>query len=336
MTWNVITSVPKFPETRRLCFFLGPRPKEGGIMPTVTAHYGITDPAPFIDVEVTADNRLYLDPHAIRLRKSGQPFADQALRCLDTFTEQVTDSILTGTPASLRHGEQLLQRFVEPWETRLGMSHRGFHGHGGADVVGTWIWDVLTDDVEALVRIGVLKQIEDLPLFVEGVDRDITSDITTRIIFDALATFTEQMMVQYPQFSAGEHRVKTFAKQIWSPDALGWVEAEMTLPVVDGKELLLVPAGWARPTLLMSAGRYYETSVLSFAQLERAVVGSNGKLIKTPKDRLKMQTGLGRGRSTNVAVTMRAFDSGEDLLAAFKAFVLERLDKNQPDQESVA
>lgn len=305
-------------------------------MPTITTHYGISAPVQFIDVEVAADNRLFLDPHTIRLRKSGQPFADHALRCLDTFTEQVTDSILTGTPASLRHGEQLLQRFVEPWETRLGMSHCGFHGHGGANVVGTWIWEVLTEDVEALVRIGVLKQIEDLPLFVEGVDRDITSDITTRIIFDALANFTAQMMVQYPQFSAGEHRVKTFDKQIWSPDALDWVEAEMTLPVVDGKALLLVPTGWARPTLLMSAGRYYETSVLSFAQLEQAVVGSDGKLIKTPKDQLKKQTGLGRGRSTNVAVTMRAFESGEDLLAAFKAFVLERLDKNEPDEKSAA
>ena len=108
----------------------------------------------------------------------------------------------------------------------------------------------------------------------------------------------------------------------------------MTLPLVNGQELLLVPAGWARPTLLMSAGRYYETSVLTFAQLEQAVVGSDGKLIKTPKDRLKKQTGLGRGRNTNLAVTMRAFESGEDLLAAFKAFVRGRLDKNEPEEDA--
>jgi len=297
-------------------------------MPTISAYYGITDPIPFIDVEISSDNRLYVDPHAIRLRKSAPPFADHALRCLDTFTKQVTDSIITGTAASRARGEQLLQRFAEPWETRLGMSRRGFRGHGGAEVVGTWIWDVLNNDVEALVRLNVLKQLEDLPLFVEGIDRDITSDITTRIVFDALAQFTAHVVGKYPQFTAGEHRVDTFVKQIWSPDALDWVEAELTLPVAQGRALLLVPNAWARRTLLMSAGRYYETTVLSFAQLEQAVLGSNGKLIKTPKDQLKKQPGLGRGRSTNLAVTMRAFENGQDILAAFKAFVLHRLDKN--------
>lgn len=44
-------------------------------MPTITTHYGITGPVPFVDVEVTADNRLYVDPHAIRLRRTPQPFA---------------------------------------------------------------------------------------------------------------------------------------------------------------------------------------------------------------------------------------------------------------------
>lgn len=100
----------------------------------------------------------------------------------------------------------------------------------------------------------------------------------------------------------------------------------MTLPVVKGSPLLLVPQGWARPTLLMSAGRFYETSVLSFAQLEQAVRAPNGRMIKTPKDRLKKQPGLGRGRDTNLRITMQAFQNGEDLLAAFKAFVAARYD----------
>ena len=108
---------------------------------------------------------------------------------------------------------------------------------------------------------------------------------------------------------------------------------EVTLPLADGEALLLVPTGWARPTLLMSAGRYYDTSVLTYAQLEQAVVGSNGKLMKTPKDRLKKQAGLGPGRSTNLAVTMKAFEKGEDLLAAFKAFVFSQLSKNEPENK---
>lgn len=301
-------------------------------MPTITTYYGIPDPVQFVDVEVTADNRLYVDPHAIRLYRAPQPFADEALECVDKFFGQVTDSIIDGTSAARRRGERLLQRFLEPWETRLGMSAAGFHGHGGAEVVGTWIWEVLNNDVEALVRVAVLKQIEDLPLFVEGVDRDITSDITTRIIFEPLARFTAAMVDLYPQFTSGRHRVKTYRKQVWDPGDREWSEADMTLPVVDDRPLLLVPKEWARRTLLMSAGRYYETSVLSFAQLEQAVRSFDGKLIKTPKDRLKKQSGLGRGRGTNLRVTLRAFENEQDLLTAFKAFVFSRLSMNEDNE----
>lgn len=290
-------------------------------MPRVSEYYGITRPVPFIDVEISADNRLYIDPRAIRLSRSPQPFAHEAVECADTFLAEITSCVIKGTPGDLVRGEELLQHFVEPWETRLGMAEEGFHGHGGAKIVGTWIWKTLTDDVRALVHVGVLRQLEDLPLFVEGVDRDITSDVTTRIVFGPLARFTAAMLAEFPEFTANGHEVKTFHKQVWNSTLRKWDIEEVTLPVADGKPLLLVPESWARQNLLMSATRYYETAVLSFAQLEQAAVASNGKLLKTPKHQLKKQSGLVRGRATIVRVTTRAINNEEDLLAAFKRFV---------------
>jgi len=70
----------------------------------------------------------------------------------------------------------------------------------------------------------------------------------------------------------------------------------------------------------MSAGRYYETRVLSYAQLEQAVVSRSGTLLKTSKDVLKTQTHLARGRVTNLRVTQRAHANDQDLVAMFKAF----------------
>ncbi len=98
----------------------------------------------------------------------------------------------------------------------------------------------------------------------------------------------------------------------------------MQLPVADGKPLLLVPRMWARPTLLMSARRYYETSVLSYAQMERAVVASDGKVLKSPKDVLKVQPGLTRGRETNINITHRAHGKNDNLLELFRHFVRTR------------
>ncbi|MFT4051880.1 MAG: hypothetical protein QM677_06465 [Microbacterium sp.] len=71
----------------------------------------------------------------------------------------------------------------------------------------------------------------------------------------------------------------------------------------------------------MSSVRYYDTTVLSFAQMEQAVRTSAGKAIKTRKLDLRKQVGLEPGRETILAATLRAFAGGEDLLAIFKAFV---------------
>ncbi|MGW6004374.1 hypothetical protein ACWFNS_09170 [Oerskovia enterophila] len=294
-------------------------------MPKITEHYKITGPVPFVDVEVLSDNRLFVDPHAIRLSRSPSPFVSQAIECADTFCSEVTESVIARTPASYRQGEALLQRFMEPAETRLGMAATGFQGHGGSEGIGSLIWQTLMSDVEFLVRMGVLRQIEDLPVFVEGVDRDITSDITTRIIYHPLARFTEAMIHTYPQFTAGTNVAQTYSKQVWDPVAREWTTADVLLPVIDGKPVLLVPKGWARSTLLMSASRYYETSVLSFAQLEQSVIDTDGKLIKTPKWALRRQAGLKRGRTTSIRVTRRAFESEQDLLKHFKSFVASRL-----------
>ncbi|PPH86359.1 hypothetical protein [Rathayibacter sp. AY1D3] len=294
-------------------------------MTTVSEYYGIPGPVPFVDVQISVDNRLFVDPHAIRLYRSPQPFAQRAIDAMDSFFSEVTACVISGTPGDHRRGNGLLQHFVEPRETRLGMAKYGFRGHGGAHEVGNWIWHTLIDDVEALVRIGALRHIEDLPLFVHKIDRDITSDVTTRIIYLALVDFTAEMIKKYPQFTAGAHEVRKFEKQVWNSTTREWDIATVSLPVIDGEPLLLVPSEWARQTLLLSAGRFYETSVLSYAQLEQAVLASDGKLLKTPKDRLKTQNGLGRGRVTNRQITQRAIENEFDLVASFKAFVLSRL-----------
>lgn len=297
-------------------------------MPSIKQYYGITGPVPFVDVEISRDNRLYVDPHAIRRRQLLEPYAGDAVTCIDTFLHDVTRSIIDGTPSSRARGLQLLQQFTEPWETRLGMAKSGFHGHGGGDVVGTWIWDVLNGDAEAVVRIGALRHLEHLPLFVEGVDRDITSDITTRLVFSVLADFTESMLQAHPQLQAGHHRIATLEKQVWDPANRSWGTRRVTLPIADGKALLLVPNGWARGHLLMSARRFYGTTVLSYAQLEQAVIDSNGKLLKTPKSVLRTRADLREGRDTNLRVTKKAIENEEDLINAFEAFVAS---KERPD-----
>lgn len=293
-------------------------------MTRITTHYGIAQPVPFLDVDIEVDNRLFLDPHAIRLQRAPDPFVSEANHATETFIDEVTRCALSSSSRDRLRGLDLLQHFAEPWETRLGLSSRGFRGHGGAADVGAWIWSALTTELEALARIGMLRQLEDLPLFVEGIDRDLTSDVTTRIVFQPLVDFTAQVMSDFPQFRSRPHQVEIVSRQVWDESRLQWVSKTVELPVAGNTPLLLVPRDWARPSLLMSAGRFYETSLLSYVQLEQAVSTSDGKLLKTPKDVLKQHAALARGRGTNLEVTLRASKQGNDLVKLFKGFVDSR------------
>lgn len=291
---------------------------------SITDHFQITRPVPFANLDVDCDNPKVLDAHAIRLLAQPQPYAQSAIRCFDTFFDTISRGAMATNAATQNHAENLLKQFEEPWETRLGMAANGFAGHGGSDDVGSWIWDAMCTDLEVLLRVGVLKHLEELPLFVPGIGNDITSDITTRIIFGPLADFTADMLVQFPEFTAGSHQVGNFQRQVWDPNNRTWTQKTVMLPLVDDKPLLLIPANWVRDTLLMHAGRFYETSVLSYVQDEQSVTTSDGKIIRTPKDRLKTQHGLGRGRDTNRVVTLRAVRAEDDLVEIFRRFVADR------------
>jgi hypothetical protein len=302
-------------------------------MPTISRYYGLAGPLEFLDVDVSTDNRMFVDPHAIRIERGPSPFAGQARKCMTTFFDEVLTCVISPRKSDAERGLDLLQHFNEPKETRLGLSKEGIDGRGGDEDVGAWIWAVLSTDIEALIHLGVLKWIEDVPVFVKGIDKDITSDLTTRIIFEPLAKFTQTMMVKYPQFIHGSQETRDFRRPIWSPTRKEWRYKDLQLPVAADRPLLLVPKYWARPRLLMSTGRYYETSLLSYVQEQRAVRDRRtGKLVTEPKRVLKERDEFERGEKTIIRVTKQAKRKREDLLARFRDFVdgrYERLD----DQE---
>lgn len=297
-------------------------------MASITQYYGIPGPVPFQDVDVSSDNYRFVDPHRIRLAHGPTPFASDAAHALDSFFSVISRAAMSSEHAEQRRALALLQRFNEPSETRLGMAEVGFSGHGAAEDIGERIWTTLTSDLNALLNVGILKRLEHLPLFVEGVDKDLTSDITTRIAFESLASFTEDMVLALPEFARHPDGLAHVERQIWDPEACSWTTRSMELPIPNGKPLVLVPKGWTGRHLLMSPTRFYETSLLSYVQLARAAV-LNGKLVMTPKDVLKADSTLARGRETHVRVTMDAHGAGMDLIAEFEGFVARRFDPGQ-------
>lgn len=291
-------------------------------MPKLSQYYGLEPPFEFLNVDVADDNRLFLDPHALRIEKGPSPFGREARERMDSFFNEIVGCVLSPSAAERQRGLDLLQHFNEPKETRLGLSRSGIDGHGGADEVGEWIWEVLSTDAQALIEVGVFKLVEHIPIFVDGIDKDITSDITTRIVFEPLAKFTQAMVRKYPEFTRGTHRTEVYVRPVWSIGKRKWIEKPLDLPVAEGKPLLLIPKYWAQHRLLMSHGRYYGTSLLSWVQDQLAVVSKQtGKLIKDPKWSLKRKRKYKRGRGTILRVTEEASRGNADLVDQFRTFV---------------
>lgn len=301
-------------------------------MTTVTQYYGINTSVPFADVNVYDDTELFVDAFAIRMGLGPTTFGAAANFCTETFFDEVTRCAVSGNAARQRRGLELLQQFEEPRETRLGLSEFGCNGHGGADGVGQDIWDVLTGDAVALVEVGVLKRIEELPLFVAGVGNDITSDLTTRVIFQPLVDFTNDMVSSIPALS-GKTGMRSVVRQVWDPTAVAWADKRVSLPTVDGKPLLLVPQAWVRHNLTLNATRFYDTSLLSHVQSERSVRARDGRLLKTPKDRLRIETDLKRSYETIIRVVEEAYGKNHsNLVEEFRRFAQERYLPTTPAQ----
>lgn len=292
-------------------------------MTTVTKYYNITGNVPFQDVGVYNDNLLFVDPFKIRMGYGPPSVTNAANACMSSFFDQVTRSVVSTNPALRRRGLDLLQHFEEPRETRLGMAEHGFDGHGGADGVGEDIWDALDGDAAFLVGVGVLHQIEDIPLFVPGVGNDITSDLVTRVIFNPLVDFTNDCIGTFPQLAGGTG-LKQVTRQAWDPVSASWVKKKVTLPSIDDDVLLLVPKEWIARNLLLNATRLFDTTLLSHVQTERAVVTAKGNVLKPTKDRLREDPHLRRSYDTIIRIVEDAYGKGTNIVQEFKRWAEER------------
>lgn len=292
----------------------------------ITDFYNIAEEDPlFLNVHVDRDNLLYLDPFAIRQEAKRHPseHGQAAVACIKSFFDTVAACAISMRAGDQQRGEKLLQTFNEPSETRLGMSKEGYKGKGAASQKGTEIWNSLRTDAQGLLNVGIFHMLEELPVFVDGVGADVTSDLTTRIIFEPLALFTQKMLTEYPQLVSGDHETETIRRSVWDSQTKAWVDKEFILPVADNHPLLLVPRNWARASIVLDYGGFYQKGVLTYAQQQHSVVLNDGKIYRPSKKDLGKQERYQRSRKTVIAVTQEAQRENELILQDFKQ-MLER------------
>lgn len=223
---------------------------------------------------------------------------------------------------SIRRGDhdkalQVLSRLREPNETHLGLSQGLSDGRGLGPEKAKQIWAALC--ASKAVKTGLLSDLEDTVLLVDGVSTDILSDIVTNIIRGPLISFTQSACEEYDIPMADE----VASGPVWNPQTNTWDEDFVRLPAPEHEKLILVPKSIVRINSDYDVGAYYRHYVLE--AMKEDEIEKNSALVHT------VQSGKNKGKprvyktelqekygTEEKAVSIRYTDENPELLKKYK------------------
>jgi nucleoside phosphorylase len=210
----------------------------------------------FVDVTPGVDTPLFVDPHAISQRSD--PFA---LRCQDSITSFFSRVLSHAIDGEREAGVNLLSALSEPYETCLGLSRGHTHGRGVGKLQGEDLFDRLSRS--QAVKTGLVKDLGETELFVDGIGHDKISDITTNLIRRELIEFTQAQceLLGIPISDVDEMRV-------WDRDTSRWDYFGTRLPKVLDAAVLLVPKSFVASKPSIDSKEYYQNFVLNYLESE--------------------------------------------------------------------
>ena len=267
----------------------------------------------FLDVDIEKDLKLFLNAKAIR--SIGTPWSDHCEELLSSFFNEVLQAIRSGDDD---RALGLLTVLKEPNETHLGLSRGESDGRGLGPKKAKEIWEAMRHS--KAVKSGLLTDLEDTVLLIDGVSVDIVSDIITNIIRGPLITFTQEVCRDF-----GIPMVKNVSSgPVWNPQSLDWEVDFVDLPAPNNEKLILVPKEIVRITSDYDVDAYYRHFVLE--KLQTVEIEENTALVHVLKG--KKNKGKKRVYKTDLmakygtqkkAVIIEQTDRFPELLGEYKS-----------------
>ena len=250
-------------------------------MPTFSEHFALGHSQPelnFVDIDLADDLPVLVDPFAISI------YSDElSRRCNDAIVWFFQAAIQAMREGREDQAVQMLGHLSEPNETRLGVSQARPQGRG---VSGKQAFDLYRSIANSqAARTGLVTQISECDLFIEGIGPDKISDMTTNIIRDYLIEYTGQQCALHNVATLNTPSGLIFDHERWM-----WREHYRQLPRYGGQRVILVPKSFVRRNLAFNSQDYLNKHVLEFLQAEHldarsglAEVLKNGSLRVTKK-----------------------------------------------------
>jgi len=212
----------------------------------------------FVDIFLEKDIKLFIDPWAIR-ESSGQ-FSIECISVIDNFFQLLIKKISKGDDDG---AIDMLSFSHEVKEMHLGNSLNSYNGLGMSDKQARDIFKALKES--KAVKTGIIQDLEDCALMIEGINKDKISDMVANIIKLPLIRYTQEQCALY-----NIPTTKVAAGYYWDTEEQNWVSVSAELPIVEVKgrsdKILLVPKSIVRRDLSLNYEEFYNMDILAFEQ----------------------------------------------------------------------
>jgi len=137
----------------------------------------------FVDYDLSGDTRLFLDPYFISTQNNN--FCNQANMIIKSFFNCLLLYLREGDYSKARN---MLRHIGEFKDANLGLSEGQPKGKG----IGSFYSEKLFKSLKKskAVKTGLVEDIEDLAIFIEGIGKDRISDMLGNILKKLLIDYT--------------------------------------------------------------------------------------------------------------------------------------------------
>ncbi len=230
----------------------------------------------FVDINLTSDYPLFIDPYAFSHSKD--LWSISCHNDIVDFFQEVINNIRDGKSYKAK---VLLSKLNEPNETRLGLSKGRPKGKGIGNKQALDIYDKLADS--KAVRSGILNELSECELMIEGIGSDKISDITSNIL--------RRHLIEYTQAQCFLHNIPVVQVPsgfLWNSTEKKWEQEYVELPAFKNAKIVLVPKASVRCKLALNHKEYYQHFVLNYLQEEH--LNAMSSLVRTLKSGKKRVT----------------------------------------------
>ncbi len=223
----------------------------------------------FVDVSNEFDTPVYVDPYAIEIQND--IWAAKASNFIRIFFKEVLEALRS---EDLMRARSLMSHLHEPEETFLGVSRHDPNGKGvGSRQAHQLIQAILGSKA---YKTGLLTDLSEVALYVDGIDRDKISDLTTNIIRDLLVDYTGEQCDLY-----GIETRRYSGPPVWDPIDRNWKSKHVYIPWIEDTPVLLVPKYIVRRNLSINSQEFYNKQITDFLVSEN--IRANSSLVQSLK-----------------------------------------------------